>query len=209
MNNVYFKLKFLTFLDHEESEVSSGKRIAAYLIDWFLGALMTLLPLCLMWAMATGDTANMNQVSVFTLNTILGKPQALLAGLAGLLLCLWYYVYVPWKVTPGQTPGKRTMNIAIARKDGQQLTLKDLLIRQVVGLLLLEGMLLTGSTLLRDVISLASGLNFTGILSMSGMIITIVSVLMALLVPSRRMLHDYLAKTHLVPVESDREDQQI
>ncbi len=101
------------------------------------------------------------------------------------------------------------MNIAIARKDGQQLTLKDLLIRQVVGLLLLEGMLLTGSTLLRDVISLASGLNFTGILSMSGMIITIVSVLMALLVPSRRMLHDYLAKTHLVPVESDREDQQI
>ncbi len=209
MNNLYVKLKFLTFLDHEASAVSSSKRMVAYLADWFLGSLATLLPICLLWTALTGDVESMSQVSLFTINSTAGKMQAVAAGAAGLVLALWYYVFIPWKVTPGQTPGKKMMNIRIAKKDGSALRLKDLLIRQVLGFMLLEGMLCTASSLFHEWISLATGLNFTGILMMASLIITIASILAALLAPSSRMIHDYMAGTVLENVENDRPDQQI
>lgn len=206
---MYFKLKYLTFLDHEPSLVSNGKRVFAYLMDWFLSGLCLSLPLCLAWMMTTRDLDQMEKVNVFRLADAAGTGIALAAGLAGLALFLWYMVIVPWKVTPGQTPGKRTMGIGIAKKDGSVLTLKDLLLRQVLGILVLEGVLYNGSGLLQDMLSLSTGLNFTGILLYATLAITIVSLLAALMAGSRRMGHDYLAGTVVVPMESERTDQQI
>ncbi len=101
------------------------------------------------------------------------------------------------------------MGIAMARKDGTPLDLKTLLLRQVIGILLMEGTLYNGSGLLQDMLSLGTGLNFTGILLYVTLALTIVSLLAAFMAGSRRMIHDYLAGTVLVPVEEDRPDQMI
>lgn len=206
---MFWKLKYLTFLDHEPSAVNDGKRVMAYLIDWFLSALCLSLPLCLSWMMATHDLDQMEKVNLFRLSSVIGNGPAMVTAAAGLLLFLWYMVWVPWKVTPGQTAGKRMMGIAIARKDGAFLDLKTLLLRQALGILLVEGTLFNASGLLQDMLSLATGLNFTGLLLYASLGLTIASLVAAFLVKSRRMIHDYLAGTILVPVENDRPDGQI
>lgn len=206
---MFFKLKYLTFLDHVPCAVQDSKRLAAYLIDWFLSSLCLNLPLCMAWMWATRDLDQMEKVNLFRLAAASSVNIALLAGVFGLVLFLWYMVFVPWKVTPGQTPGKRVMGIALKRVDGEKLGLKDLLIRQVAGILLLEGVLYSGSSLLQDMVSLASGLNFTGILLYASLAVTIGSLVAALLVPSRRMLHDYLAGTTLCEAASTRQDAVI
>ena len=206
---MYWKLKYLPFLHHEPCAVNDGKRLMAYLVDWFLSGLCLSLPMCLAWMMATKDLDQMEKVTVFRLASVIGDGPALAAAAAGLLLFLWYMVWVPWKVKPGQTPGKRMMGIAMARKDGNPLDLKTLLLRQVIGILLIEGTLYNGSGLLQDMLSLGTGLNFTGILLYVTLALTIVSLLAAFMAGSRRMIHDYLAGTVLVPVEEDRPDQMI
>lgn len=203
------KMKLFSFLDQDVCEVSTGKRVFAYIIDWFCSALCLMLPLCLVWMYKTQDLDGMSKVNLYRLNDVIGTSSALLAGAAGLLLLFWYMVYIPWKVTPGQTPGKRTMGFKIARKDGQALSLKDLLVRQIVGLVIIEGILSSGSSMIRDMLSLSTGLNLGGVLYWIALIATIVSILFALFSPSRRMLHDYLAKTTLETVPFEREDESI
>lgn len=206
---MYGKLKYRTFLDHEPCAANDGKRVMAYLVDWFLSGLCLSLPLCLTWMMATRDLDQMEKVNVFRLASVTGNGPALAAAAAGLLLFLWYMVWIPWKVHPGQTPGKRMMGIAIARKDGQPLDLKTLLLRQVVGVLLIEGTLYNASAMLQDMVSVSTGLNFTGVLLYATLALTIASLLAALMAKSRRMIHDYLAGTVLVPVADTRPDQMI
>lgn len=202
-------IRNLNFLDRTATDVSPAKRVCAYLIDWFLSSLAALFPICMLWSALTHQTETMTQATVFALRDQAGMMPAVLAAIAGLILSLTYMVIIPWKVTPGQTPGKRMMNLQMVSKDGSPLGLKKLLIRQIFGGLLLEGMLYTGSSLLQDTISLTTGLNLTGILTYASLLLTVISLIMAMAAPSRRMLHDYLAGSRIVEVNSARPDQQI
>ena len=90
---MYWKLKYLTFLDHEPCAVNDGKRLMAYLVDWFLSGLCLSLPMCLAWMMATKDLDQMEKVNVFRLASVIGDGPALAAAAAGLLLFLWYMAF--------------------------------------------------------------------------------------------------------------------
>lgn len=73
---MYWKLKYLTFLDHEPCAVNDGKRLMAYLVDWFLSGLCLSLPMCLAWMMATKDLDQMEKVNVFRLASVIGDGPA-------------------------------------------------------------------------------------------------------------------------------------
>lgn len=203
------KLQLFTLLDQTRCPVNQSKRMIAYLIDWFLGALCMMLPLCLGWMFLTHDQENMVHVNVFKLADASSLTTALILGGLGLLLAFFYYVWVPYKIYPGQTVGKKTMGIQIEKTDGSSLRFKDLLLRQGLGLLVLEGVLFNPSRLWQDMISLASGLNFSGYLLYLSIAITLVSGLIAFSAPSRRMLHDYLAGTTEKEVALKGRDQSI
>ena len=168
-----------------------------------------MLPLCLGWMFLTHDQENMVHVDVFRLAQASSKQTALWIGALGLLFALIYYVWIPYKVYPGQTVGKKAMGIQIEKTDGSNLRLMDLLLRQGLGLLVLEGILFNPSRLWQDMLSLASGLNFSGYLLYLSLAITILSALIALMAPSKRMLHDYLASTTEKEVALERKDQSI
>lgn len=203
------KMKLQTWLDQTPSKVNQSKRILAYLIDWFVGGLAMMLPLCLAWMFLTHDQENMASVNVYNLAAASSKTVALLVGLAGLLFAFFYYVWVPYKVYPGQTAGKRTVGIRIVKKDGSALTFKDVLLRQGLGLLVLEGVLFNPSRLWQDMISLGTGLNFSGYLLYACMTITILSLLAAMATRSKRMLHDYIANTTETEVPLQGRNQSI
>lgn len=206
---MHLKLRMMNLLDQSVCTVNQSKRMMAYLIDWFLGALCMMLPLCLGWMFLTHDQENMVHVDVFRLAQASSKQTALWIGALGLLFALIYYVWIPYKVYPGQTVGKKAMGIQIEKTDGSNLRLMDLLLRQGLGLLVLEGILFNPSRLWQDMLSLASGLNFSGYLLYLSLAITILSALIALMAPSKRMLHDYLASTTEKEVALERKDQSI
>lgn len=205
----HLKMQLTMILDQRLCRVNQSKRMMAYLIDWFLGALCMMLPLCLSWMFMTHDLDNMTNVNVFKLADASNDGQALLVGTVGLLFALFYYLWIPYKVYPGQTVGKRTMGIQIVKTDGSKLTFKDLFLRQIVGLLILEGVAFNPSRLWQDMLSLSTGLNFSGYLLYASIIITVISGILSMMAPSKRMIHDYLANTVEKEIPLKRKDQMI
>lgn len=196
-------IKFYTMFDRSKCEVTTSKRFFAYVIDWFLGSLFTMLPMCILWLMWTKDMETMSRVNVLLIAGTLSYPQAYFAGLLSVAFALFYYVVVPWKIYPGQTCGKRAMGFKIVHLDDTAVTLKTLLIREVLGIMIIEGALYNVSGILHSLLSLLTNLNLVQLLMYIGLAISVVSCFIALKMESRRMLHDYLAKTKIV--ESDEE----
>ncbi|MDO4467797.1 MAG: RDD family protein [Bacillota bacterium] len=200
--NLYFKLKM--WLDDTPGDVDVSKRFSAYLIDWFLGSLCTTFPLCLIWMFNTHDMENMAKVNLFQLWNSTSLSITVIAGILSIFCALFYYVWIPYKIYPGQTVGKRTMNIKIVKLDNTVLDLKTLIIRQVVGIVVLEGTLYNVSTLWHDLLSIVTGLNFTGILMYQGLICSILSIALCMLSNSHRMIHDRLAKTKVMRIKTGK-----
>lgn len=206
--NIFMKLYMK--LDHSICNVTSSKRFVAYVIDWFLGSLFTMLPMCILWMMWTKDMETMSRANVLLIASNVGYMQAYLAGGVSVLFALFYYVIVPWRIYPGQTVGKRAMGFKIVKLDESDVDLKTLILRQIIGIIIIEGGLYNVSGILHSLISLALNLNLVQWLLYIGLGISILSAFLALKMSSQRMFHDYLAKTKVIPFENlDRVDQKI
>ena len=155
-------------------------------------------PICLLWLFQTHDMEGMSRVSLWLIQDRLSTSQAYLAGCIGILFSLFYYVVIPWKIFPEQTLGKRAVGIKIVSLDEKDVSLKTLLVRQVIGIMILEGVFYNVSDIWHTLVSMMSGLNFTGILMYQGLIVGIFSAALAMVYKSHRLLHDYLAKTKVV-----------
>ena len=185
--------------DVKEREASASIviRFVAYLIDWILGLLVSAFPLVIIIGSITGST----EVSDDLLS--IGLPWSIIGGLLAILFGFGYYVLIPWKVWKGQTPGKRMLNIVILTEKYKEVTLKALIMRQVVGLFLLEGFLISSSRYLRDIILVITGSEIlVQYIYYAAIGISLISVLMAVFTWKNQALHDRLAKTRVYPVKS-------
>lgn len=166
--------------------VGPMRRLAAYVVDWYLATMLCGAPLLLVNAIRTGEQ---------TLDTSLPPDaQGWLWGSIAIALGVLYYWLVPllWH---GQTPGKRLTHLRIVTKEGGQPTAGQLLMRQVVGLLLLEGAVAFPSQLLRELIARAAGDGAANVVRIGMVGITLVSVVLGVYTPGRRMLHDRISGT--------------
>ena len=133
--------------------------------------------------------------------TSLGFPTywSYLAGILCIVVAFVYYIYIPYKKYPGQTLAKHWLKIKIVNNDDySDVSLKTLIIRQGVGLFLLEGSAIVVTNYLRQMLTLATGFYFDYYLKMIGMVITMISGVFVLGSASQRSIHDYLAKTRVV-----------
>lgn len=180
-----------------EASASIVIRFVAYLIDWLLGLLVSAFPLVIIIGSITGSTdVSDNLLSI-------GSPWSIIGGMLAILFGFGYYVLIPWKVWKGQTPGKRILNIVILTEKYKEVTLKALIIRQVVGLFLLEGFLISSSRYLRDLILVITGSEIlVQYIYYAAIGISLMSVLMAVFSWKNQALHDRMAKTRVYPVKS-------
>lgn len=105
--------------------VGPMRRLAAYVVDWYLATMLCGAPLLLVNAMRTGEQ---------TLDTSLPPDaQGWLWGSIAIALGVLYYWLVPllWH---GQTPGKRLTHLRIVTKEGGKPTVGQLLMRQCLKL---------------------------------------------------------------------------
>lgn len=163
------------------------RRLAAYVVDWYLATMVCGAPLLLVNAMRTGQQ---------TLDTSLPPDSAgWLWGIAAIALGVLYYWLIPL-VWDGRTPGKRLLRLQIVRADnGAAPSASQLLLRQVVGLLVLEGAVTFPSQLLRELLARAAGEGAADAVRIGMVVITLVSVMLGVYTPRKRMLHDRISGT--------------
>ena len=116
-----------------------NRRGFAYLIDGYIGSAFSVIPVGLLWNMLTGEEVINTDLMLFE------APYGWLAGFLGLAFGVIYYNIVPLWGWKGQTLGKKLMNLRIVGEDNNPLPAGRLAVRQLAGVMLLEGaFLLTG-----------------------------------------------------------------
>ncbi|MGM9948191.1 RDD family protein [Floccifex sp.] len=199
--NLFFKLKLC--LNDSKSDVSTSKRFTAYLIDWFVGALFMMFPMCLIWMSQTHNLEEMGHLNLWMIQSEISKESAVLAGCLAICFSVFYYVWIPYKVYKGQTLGKKMMNFKIVKTNNEEIDLKTLMIRQILGIMILEGTFYNVSSLWHDLLSLVMNLNFTGILMIIGLSISIISAAICMFSNSHRMIHDRIAHTKVILIKGE------
>lgn len=172
------------------------RRFFAYLIDWYVGALCTAIPISLVAYQTTGDMTNQ-------FLTDFPIPFGYVAGVFALLFAFAYYIAIPLFVWPGQTPGKRLCGIMIVRTDGSPVDLAHLALRQIVGVTIIEGVIANASAIWHQMLSIATGVNFVHPLMYAGFAVTLVSCIMILVRKDHRCLHDFIGDTKVALVDKD------
>ena len=175
------------------SQTGMTKRCVAYLLDWYLGAMLVSLPTGMVSQKIYGNMLHQNLLT-------LQKPYGLICGILGLVCAMFYYIAVPLGKNKGQTLGKRIMKLKIVKENGQDVDLKTILLRQLVGIILIEGSLYSASAILHQIIQLSTGFRIVVPLMIIGLVIGVASALFVAFHPKHRAFHDLIAHTKVVEV---------
>ena len=167
------------------------KRFISYLIDWYVGALCTAIPISIISQKLTNTMLNQNIVEF-------EQPYGIIAGILAIFFAIFYFVIVPTYIYPGQTIGKRICKIKIVKTDNEQVTIKNMLLRQLLGIIVIEGVFVTASAIWHEIITIITQTNFVTPLMYAGFVISAISVLLYLFKGEHRALHDYLGNTKVV-----------
>lgn len=174
---------------YEDAPVT--KRFISYLIDWYVGALCTAIPISIISQKLTNTMLNQNIVEF-------QQPYGIIAGVLAVLFAIFYFVIVPTYIYPGQTVGKRICKIMIVKNDNEQVTIKNMLLRQLLGIIVIEGVLVSASAIWHEIITIITQTNFVTPLMYAGFVISAISILLYLFKGEHRALHDYLGNTKVV-----------
>lgn len=196
---IYTKLK--KWFDQTPTNVNINKRFLAYLIDMFIGGLFTNFPIVMIWLYSTKDVETVNRVNILMIYDKISFESAMTATLLAMATSIFYYLVVPAYIKKGQTFGKRILKFKIVKVDGRDVGINNLILRQILGIIMVEGMFYGISSVLRWGISIFIGINLTGILMYFGIAMSFISLIMLLFSDSKRMLHDYIGNTKLELVE--------
>lgn len=168
-----------------------SRRFLSYLIDWYVGALATAFPIAVISQKINGT---MLQQDILNFQ----KPYGLIGGVLGLICAFLYFVVVPMYVWKGQTFGKRVCGIKIVTIEDQDVQLKNILLRQLIGIIIIEGSLVSASAIWHQIATLLTGVDFIQPLMYVGFVLSGISVLLVAFKKEHRAIHDYLGKTRVV-----------
>lgn len=179
-------------LQFQKVSVNNFSRVAAYLVDWYIASMFAGIPITLIATSINHDTTITQDLSTLPLGW------ACLAGVLAIVFYLGYYFVLELKVYKGQTFGKRLFKLKVIKDDGSDVDFKTILLREGLGLMIVEGYLANSSSYLRQIIQLFTDFNIMDLSVYLFGIISAVSILVGLVSPSRKMIHDYIAHTHII-----------
>lgn len=177
-----------------KQEVTLPKRFVSYLIDWYVGALATAFPISIISQKLYGTMTNQYVVEF-------PEPLGLIGAMLGLFCAFLYFVIVPTFITPGQTLGKRLCKIKIVKNDGSKATFKNLFLRQVIGMAVIEGVLISASAIWHQAFMIVTKINIVTPLMYVGFVVSAISIGLLLIKKEHRALHDYIGNTKVVVCE--------
>ena len=133
MNNYFLQLK-----KDIPNDIGWIRRILSYAFDWYIGGMIASLPVIVIYMMLHQDATYIPQnLSIFH------APYNIIAGSLSFIVASGYYVLVPMFVFKGQTLGKKIFHLKIIANNYDEVTNKQLFIRQFIMILLVEGSVFT------------------------------------------------------------------
>lgn len=201
-----FLKKIESKFDQRVNPVPMNKRFGSYVVDWALGGIVCGLPAVFMYGGVTGRSDMFSNLYVFE-SLGFERYWGILAGILCIVFALAYYVYIPWKVFPGQTVGKKIAGLKIEKVDGGTPGLKELLMRQALAIFLIEGSVFVISGYIRQLATLVTRFYIDIYWQYAALFFTFISIVLALYTASHRALHDYIGGTKVVlaPTTSEKE----
>lgn len=174
--------------------VGMVKRFVAYLVDFYFGMLLCSLPIVLGNGILNGSEKM--QMNLFFFQ----GAHFYIIGFLSLFIGYLYYVYIPKYIWKGQTVAKHWMHIKIVKMNGEEVDGKALFLRQIVGMFVIEGAVISCSTLLRQMLTYSTSINFVDMFIYISLGITVLSSMVMVFTTNRRMLHDFIGTTRVIQI---------
>lgn len=178
--------------------VNNFSRIVAYIIDWYVATMVSSIPIVIITSIVNHTTVITQELNKLPL------VWGVITGILAIIFYLGYYFVLELKVYKGQTFGKRIMKLKVVKDDGNDVDFKSILLREGLGVMIIEGYLANSSSYLRQIIQLFTDVNIMDISVYLFGIISAISILMGIASPSRKMIHDYIAKTHIISTKEEQ-----
>lgn len=183
---------------------SFGKeRILAFMLDWFIAGILSGLPAVITYSQLTGTGKPIKDMYVFEALGY-GKSLTLMLALACMAIGFLYYVIIPWKVYPGQTLGKKMLNLKIVSTKGKQIGFETYFLRNFLLLFFAEGVATPLSMYIRAFFTTITRFYVDTYLSWMWNVITIISMIMLFYSRKHLALHDYVSKTSVIKIKGER-----
>jgi uncharacterized RDD family membrane protein YckC len=181
---------------------TSSSRIISFIIDWLLGGICAGLPSVILYLLLTGKSKPLTSMYQFGAAGVSGSI-TILISLVCIIFGVFYYVWIPWKLYPGQTIGKKMTHLKIINQDGSAPTINTYLMRQFVFLVFVEGVSTPVSTYIKVIITTATKFYSDPYLGVFWDLVTIISVFMLFWGKKRLSIHDIATKTMVIKVPSN------
>lgn len=176
-----------------------AKRLIAYAIDWAFSGVLIGFPEVLVFALVTHSSDMFSDLYVFG-SMGYSNIYAFMCCVASLAVFAAYYIWVPLKIWPGQTPGKRLLKLRCESRDGGDLQPWQYALRAGVGLLVIEGVSTVATRYVLQALTLATSFYVEGTVLPVLYLLTLVSGIMVVATKRHLAIHDYLAGTRVVEI---------
>lgn len=136
----------------KKSSVNSFYRGVAYLIDWYAATMFAGIPIVLIGSIVNHTTSVSQDLSKIP------APYNILVALLAIVFYLGYFVILELYVYKGQTFGKRIMKLKVVKNDESDVDFKTILMREGLGIMIVEGYIANSSSYLRQLIQIVTGI---------------------------------------------------
>lgn len=168
------------------------RRLGAMILDWYLTNMIAAIPVT--FYLRGNDYI---QPTSFQLETY-GLKVGLLYGLFVMGVGFIYYIMIPAFVFKGQTLGKKICHIGVVKENHEDVTFKDMLLREILGSTLIEGGIVIMATYMRKLLQLFGWISIVTPLKYIAYMMTLTSIVYAYFHPLSQCFHDKLAKTVVI-----------
>lgn len=165
------------------------RRLIAYAADWYLYSVILVI-----FNLVFAKVIQVESTAYATLE-LYDNKSAMIALLLMLIIHCVYFVFVPL-VWNGQTVGKKLTKLKIINIENNPLTIKQLMLRELLGVLIVEGYLSAYGGYFRTF--LAMNIGNIKILAIGWFVISGLSVASGMYSKQNRMFHDMIGKTKVI-----------
>lgn len=173
---------------------SLRKRFFAFLLDFLLSSMVVgIFPMVIM--------SIQTQEKSFTIANMMKMDlswQIVCCFVATFMGIYYFCLYPCAKAHLGQTPGKRMMKIKTTKHNEEDIDVKTMLKRELIGSLLLEGETAFPSAFIRYMLFLMLSTSLSYTLSLISIALSVLSIVYLLFGKHHRMFHDYIAQTIVI-----------
>lgn len=168
------------------------RRFVALFIDWYLASALAAIPITFYYRGTNTISPSDFKIASYPIES------AIFICLFAIVIGILYFCVIPLFVFKGQTLGKKIMKIKIVQMNYEDVTFKNIFMREIVGATFLEGGIILMATYVRQLVQLFLPFDILQIWSTVALIITFISIIYAYFKIETRMFHDLIGNTIIV-----------